>query len=238
VRPPCRYFFAAAAVVCITLIPACSSVTAPGPSAVPDPSSSAQATARLLAPGKTPGFLVLRADAPGNPAKAAPFVAPHGSLDHVCMLQMSPQLFMPSPAVGTGESLSLPVREQRRYLPLPPSWFELIDVYPGTEAAGIVKALPALIGKCGHFAFGTGGVNTPARESVTPLAGYGDQALYVSVRLFSKAPGKFWADDWIVIRSDRTLIFIDGQYVRPAGNARDRMTLQLAREAWQRYSDT
>jgi hypothetical protein len=234
VRPPCRHFFAAAAVLCITLIPACSSGTAPGSSSVPDPSSSAQATARLLAPGKTRGFLVLRADAPGNPVKAAPFVPPHGSLDHVCMLQMSPQLFTPSPSVGTGESLSLPVAEQRRYLPLPPTWFELIDVYPGTEAAGIVKALPALIGKCGHFAFAASGVNIPAHESVAPLAGYGDQALYVSVRL--SAAGKSFADDWIVIRSDRTLIFIDGQYVRPAGNAQDRMTLQLAREAWHRYS--
>jgi hypothetical protein len=64
----------------------------------------------------------------------------------------------------------------------------------------------------------------------------GSQALYVSVRLLSGVPGKFWADDWIVIRSGRTLIFIDGQYVRPIGSAQDRMTLQLAREAWQHYS--
>jgi hypothetical protein len=35
---------------------------------------------------------------------------------------------------------------------------------------------------------------------------------------------------------DRTLIFIDGQYVRPIGTAQDRMTLQLAKEAWHRYS--
>jgi len=39
-----------------------------------------------------------------------------------------------------------------------------------------------------------------------------------------------------VIRSDRTLIWIDGQYVRPPANGRDRMTLQLAQDAWHRYS--
>jgi hypothetical protein len=79
-------------------------------------------------------------------------------------------------------------------------------------------------------------VKIPAREAVVPFPGYGSQALYVSVRLLSGVPGKFWADDWIVIRSGRTLIFIDGQYVRPVGNAQDRMTLQLVKEAWHHYS--
>ena len=51
-------------------------------------------------------------------------------------------------------------------------------------------------------------------------------------------PGRFWADDWVVIRPDRTLIFIDGKYVRPVRNAHDRVTLRLAREAWHRYSAT
>jgi hypothetical protein len=81
-----------------------------------------------------------------------------------------------------------------------------------------------------------GSVQIPAREAAVPLPGHGSQALYVSVRLLSGVPGKFWADDWIVMRSDRTLIFIDGQYVRPMGTAQDRMTLQLAKEAWHRYS--
>jgi hypothetical protein len=82
----------------------------------------------------------------------------------------------------------------------------------------------------------TPSLRIPAREAVAPLPGFGNQALYVSVRLLSKVPGKFWADDWIVVRSDRTLIFIDGQYVRPVGNAHDRETLQLAKEAWHHYS--
>jgi hypothetical protein len=82
----------------------------------------------------------------------------------------------------------------------------------------------------------TGSVKIRASEAVAALPGFGNQALYVSVRLCSGAPGKFWADNWIVIRSDRTLIFIDGQYVRPVSNAQDRMTLQLAKEAWHRYS--
>ena len=126
--------------------------------------------------------------------------------------------------------------QQRRYQPLPPTWFEWIDVYPGTEAAGIVKALPQLIGRCGHFVFRGGGATLQAHEAVAPLHGFGDQAFYVSVRLLSTVPGRFSADDWIVIRSDRTLIWIDGQYVRPPANGRDRMTLQLAQDAWRRYS--
>ena len=234
-----RHFFAVATALGITLIPACSSGTAGGSPPVPDPSTSAQAIARLLAPGKTAGFQVLRANVPGKPVKAQPFAPPHGSLDHVCTFLSSPSYFTPSPSAGAGESFALPRQQQRQYLPLPPSWFEWIDAYPGTEAAGIVRALPALIGKCGHFVFAngtTGSVRIPAREAAVPLPGYGSQALYVSVRLMSGVPGKFWADDWIVIRSDRTLIFIDGQYVRPIRTAQDRMTLQLAREAWQHYS--
>jgi hypothetical protein len=89
--------------------------------------------------------------------------------------------------------------------------------------------------------FANGGISPvtiPARESVAPMSGIGDQALYISVRLPSQVPGRFWADDWIVIRSDRTLIFIEGRYVRSVGNAQDPMMLQLAREAWHRYSAT
>ncbi len=52
----------------------------------------------------------------------------------------------------------------------------------------------------------------------------------------STVPGRFPADDWNVIRADRALIDIDGQYVRPVGNAYDLLTLQLAKEAWHHYS--
>lgn len=234
-----RHFSAAATALSIALIPACSAGPGGSSGPVPDPSTPAQATARLLPPGKTAGFQVLRANVPAKPVKARPFTPPHGSIDHVCTFLSSPSYFTPSPSAGAGESFALPRQQQRQYLPLPPSWFEWIDAYPGTEAAGIVKALPALIGKCGHFVFANGAIGSvkiPAREAVVPLPGYGGQALYVSVRLLSGVPGKFWADDWIVIRSDRTLIFIDGQYVRPVGSAQDRMTLRLVKEAWHHYS--
>ena len=217
----------------VVLIAGCSSGQGQGTT---DPSTTAQANARLLPPGKTPGFLPYRANVPSRPVKAKPFVPPGGSADHACSYLISPALFRPSGSVGVGESISLAIRQQRQYQPLPPTWFEWIDVYPGTEAAGIVKALPQLIGRCGHFVFRGGGATLQAHEAVAPLHGFGDQAFYVSVRLLSTVPGRFSADDWIVIRSDRTLIWIDGQYVRPPANGRDRMTLQLAQDAWHRYS--
>jgi hypothetical protein len=216
------------------LIAGCSSGQGQGTT---DPSTSAQANARLLQFGKTPGFVPGRGmHAQSGPAKAKPFVPPRGSTDHVCNDLTSPELFRPGGSVDVGESITLPIRQQPRYLPIPPWWFEWMDVYPGTEAAGIVKALPQLIGRCTHFVFRGGGATLRAHEAVAPLRGLGDQALYVSVRFLSTAPGRFSADDWVVIRSDRTLIWIGGQSVRPPANGRDRLTLQLTRDAWHRYS--
>jgi hypothetical protein len=174
----------------VALIAGCSSGHSQGQGTA-DPSTTAQANARLLQPGKTPGFLPLRANVPSRPVKAQPFVPPGGSTDHACTSLITPQLFRPSGSVDVGESISLAIRLQRRYLPLPPTWFEWMDVYPGTEATGIVKALPQLIGRCGHFVFRGGGATLQAHEAVAPLHGLGDQALYVSVRLLSTEPGRF-----------------------------------------------
>lgn len=238
-RRPCRQSLATAAVLGITLIPACSSGIAGGPAPVANPATAAEATARLLAPAKMTGFWVTRVDVPYRPVKAQPFVPPRGSLSRVCTTFSTPPYFIPSTSASAGEAFFLPRQEQRRYRPFPPWWSEWIYAYPGTEAAGIVTALPGLIGKCGHFVFANGGISPvtiPAHESVAPLPGFGDQALYVSVRLPAGLPGRFWADDWVVIRSDRTLIFIEGKYVGPVGSAHDTTTLQLAKEAWHRYS--
>jgi hypothetical protein len=221
------------AALAATLITSCSVAQsgAAHPSAT-DPRTVAQASDRLLPSGKTPGFLILRANTNNQAGPAKPFLPPQGSTNRACSMLTSPALFIPGGSVGVGESIALDHQQQRRYMPLPPSWFEWIDVYPGTEAAGIVKGLPSLLGRCGQFTF-VG--KTPARETAAQLPGFGDQALYVSVRLLSSVPGRFSADDWIVIRSDRTLIWIDGQYVRPPANGRDQTTLQLAQDAWHRY---
>jgi hypothetical protein len=217
-----------------TLIASCSagqSGTAPRP--VADPLTLAQANARLLPPGKTRGFLVLRGNMHNRAGTAKPFAPPQGSTNRACTILTSPPLFFPNASVDVGESISLAMPSEQRYLAQPPSWFEWIGVYPGTEAAGIVRALPSLIGTCGHFLF-IGKI--PAQEAAAPLPGFGDQALYISVRLQSSVPGQTSADDWIVIRSGHTLIWIDGQYVRPPAKGRDPTTMQLAQDAWRRYS--
>lgn len=227
-----RDVFVAMAAVTATLITGCSGQSVGTHPPVAAPRTLADANARLLPPGKAPGFLILRGNMHNRAGTAKPFVPPRGSTNRACTVLTSPPLFFPSASVDVGESVSLDRQQQRRYLPLPPSWFEWIGVYPGTEAAGIVRELPALVGKCGHFLF-IGKI--PAQEAAAPLAGFGDQALYVTVRLLTGTAGQFSADDWLVIRSGRTLIWIDGQYVRPPANGRDQMTLQLAQDAWHRY---
>ena len=77
-----------------------------------------------------------------------------------------------------------------------------------------------------------------ASEAATPLSDLGDQALYVTVRVRTPTPDLFQAHDWIVIRSDRTLIWIDDQSIaaEAVGKAHDQLTLRLARDAWRHFS--
>jgi hypothetical protein len=50
---------------------------------------------------------------------------------------------MPAALLDTGEYIT--VAPALQHGPSPPAWFEYIDVYPGPEAAGLVKTLAALI---------------------------------------------------------------------------------------------
>ena len=103
-----------------------------------------------------------------------------------------PELFRPGGVLDTGEYIA--VANAKQYGPVPASWFEYIDVYPGTEAAGLVKTLAALIGRCSHFQFTSGGAPAakpePATEVAAQMRGLGNEALYVTVRV-AVQPGVF-----------------------------------------------
>lgn len=209
-----------------------------------DPLTVAQASARLLARDKAPGFVpegMFRIPGEHLAGKAQPFVPPQGSPAQICTSFITPVIFAPAASISSNEMIG--VASPRRYRPSTPSWNEWVDVYPGAEATDIVKALPALIRNCGQFDFQSPrgfpaqkGPRLPFHEAATPLPGLGDQALYVSVRPTAEPAGYVNNQDWIVIRSDRTLIWIIGQYLRPAGTAHDRLTMQLTQEAWRHYS--
>jgi hypothetical protein len=220
----------------LTLVTSCSS----GPS-VADPSTVAQVKTRLLGPGMAPGFSPEPRTQQNarRSARARPFVPPRGSSDQVCSRLATPASFVPDAVLSSGQSIA--AAHPQLYGPFAPSWFEGIDVYPGTEAATMVTALTRMIGRCGHFllsAAGPGSAPAPASEAAAPLSGLGDQALYVTVRVQTPTPGLFQAHDWVVIRSDRTLIWIDDQSVaaEAVGTGHDQLTLQLARDAWRQFS--
>jgi hypothetical protein len=116
-----------------------------------------------------------------------------------------------------------------------PSWFEYIDVYPGTNAAGTVKTLAALIGRCRHFQFTYGDIPRSATEVAAQMPGLGSQALYVTVRVALR-PGAFQVLDWVLIRADQTLIWIvDNSSFSHAAIGTDALTLRLAQDAWRHY---
>jgi hypothetical protein len=220
----------------LTLITSCSS----GPS-VSDPSTMAQVKTRLLAPGTAPGFTPQpRAlQTARRSAAARPFAPPRGRADQVCSRLATPTSLVPGAVLSSGQFIG--VLHPQLYGPFAPSWFEGIDVYPGTEAATMITALAALIGKCAHFTLSADGPDStaaPASEAAAPLSGLGDQALYVTVRVRTPTPGLFQAHDWIMIRSDRTLIWIDDQSIsaEAVGKAHDQLTLRLAQDAWRRFS--
>jgi hypothetical protein len=220
----------------LTLITSCSSGAS-----VSDPSTMAQVKTRLLAPGTAPGFTPEPAalQTAQRSATARPFVPPRGRVDQVCSQLATPASFVPGAVLSSGQSIG--VLHPQLYGPFAPSWFEGIDVYPGTEAATMITALTALIGKCAHFtlsAGGSGSAEAPASETAAPLPGLGDQALYVTVRVRTSTPDLFQAHDWIVIRSDRTLIWIDDQSIaaESVGKGHDQLTLRLAQDAWRRFS--
>jgi hypothetical protein len=204
----------------------------------PDPSTAAQINARLLGPGMAPGFNAMpTSSTPERSAHPHPFVPPSGGLNKVCTQLAAPEIFRPAAILDTGQNIV--VADAKRYEPLPPSWFEYIDVYPGTEAAGLIKTLTALIGRCRHFQFDYGGAPgskpVPAAEVAAPVRGLGSQALYVTVRVAVR-PGIFQVLDWILIRADRTFIWIvDQSSASRAGTGRDALTLRLARDAWRHY---
>jgi hypothetical protein len=224
------------AAVGLTLITGCSSGTS-----VPDPSNMAQVKARLLAPGTAPGFSPESAalQTAQRSARARPFVPPRGTANYVCSRLAAPTSFVPVAVLSGGQSIG--TAHPQLYGPFAPSWFEGIDVYPGAEAASMVTTLTTLIGKCGHFmmtASTPGSAPAPASEAAAPLSGLGDQALYVTVRVRTPTSGLFQAHDWIVIRSDRTLIWIDDQSIaaEAVGKGHDQLTLRLAQDAWKHFS--
>ena len=145
---PGRLITLAVAALGLALITGCSSG-----SSASDPSTVAQVKTRLLAPGTAPGF----APQPRNlqtaqrSARARPFVPPRGSAGQVCSQLAVPTSFVPNAVLTAGQHIG--VVHPQLFGPFAPSWSEQIDVYPGTEAANMVKALSALIGRCRHVSF-------------------------------------------------------------------------------------
>jgi hypothetical protein len=196
-----------------------------------------QIDARLLARGTDPEFTPLVDRSGSRSSHAQPFVPPSGGTNQACTELAAPELFDPVGALNTGEYIT--VANSKKYGQLPPSWFEYINVYPAAEAVGILSKLPALIGRCKHFQFqyhgAPGSVPRSATEAAAPMRGLGDQALYVTVRITVQG-GVFQVLDWVVIRSDRTLIWImDNSSLSRSGTGRDALTLRLAQDAWRRY---
>jgi hypothetical protein len=222
----------------IVLCTGCSSGGDGRTSPPPDPSTAAQINARLLISGTAPGFLEAHAsNTAERSTHAEPFVSPSGGPNQVCTQLAAPELFRPGGVLDTGEYIS--VANAKRYGAAAPSWFEYIDVYPGTEAADLVKTLAALIRRCGHFQFTYGGAPgtkaLPATEVAAPMRGLGSQALYVTVRV-AVGPGVFQVLDWVLIRADRTLIWIvDQSSSSRARTGRDALTMRLAQDAWRHY---
>jgi hypothetical protein len=234
---PARLIPLAVAALSVALITSCSSG---GPGPPPDPATVAQVKARLLAPGMAPGFSPEPRDQQTAQrwARARPFVSPRGSAGQVCSQLAAPTSFVPNPVLTAGQRIG--AAHPQLFGPFAPSWSEEIDVYPGTEAAAMVKALAALIGRCRHVSFQASALGSPpasAGETAAPLAGLGDQALYVAVRLPTPTPRLFQALDWVVIRSGRTLIWIDDRSgSQVVGTGHDQLTLRLARDAWHHFS--
>jgi len=233
---PGRLIPVLAAALGLTLVTGCSSGAL-----VSDPATVAQVKTRLLAPGTAPGFSPepRTRQSARQSARARPFVPPRGGLDQVCSRLATPASFVPDAMLSSGQSIA--AAHPQLYGPFAPSWFEGIDVYPGTEAATMVTALTKMIGRCGHFLLSAaepGSAPAPASEAAAPLSGLGDQALYVTVRVQTPTPGLFQAHDWVVIRSDRTLIWIDDQSIaaEAVGQGHDQLTLRLARDAWRHFS--
>ena len=233
---PGRLLPLAVAALGLALIASCSSG-----SSVSDPSTVAQVKTRLLAPGTAPGFApqARNLQTAQRSAKARPFVAPRGHADQVCSQLAAPASFVPGAALSSGQSIG--VLHPQLYGPFAPSWYEGIDVYPGAEAATMVKALTTLIGQCRHVSFQAGALGSPpasASETAAALFGLGDQALYVAVRLPTPTPHLFQALDWVVIRSGRTLIWIDDRSIasEAVGKGHEQLTLRLAQEAWRHFS--
>ena len=235
---PARLILLAIAALSVALTTSCSSG---GPGAPPDPSTVAQVKARLLAPGMAPGF------SPGPRgqqtaqrwARARPFAPPRGSAGQVCSQLATPASFVPDAVLTGGQRIS--AAHPQLFGPFAPSWSEQIDVYPGAEAANMVKTLSALIGRCGHFllpASVPGSGPASASEAAAPLHDLGDQALYVTVRVRTPTPDLFQAHDWIVIRSGRTLIWIDDRSIasEAVGKGHEQLTLRLAQDAWRHFS--
>jgi hypothetical protein len=211
-------------------------------SSVADPATVAQINTRLLVPGSAPGYVVPPVSGRNGvrSARARPFVPPGGGVNQACTELTAPELFRPAGVLDAGEYIG--VANPRRYGPLAPAWFEYIDVYPGAEATGMVERLASLIGRCRHFTWelpteaAPKGTPLPATEVAAPLRGLGDHCLYVTVRVAERLGG-FLVLDWVVIRSDRTLIWIvDQASVSRAGTGRDALTLRLAEDAWRHYS--
>jgi hypothetical protein len=219
------------------LTTACTSARPPG---VPDPATVSQIKARLLRPGTAPGFVPEPiALSGGSRGQAQPFT-PREWSRQVCSDLMNPLLFKPRAALSAGTII-----HARRGIggPLgPPWWFKWIDTTQAPRPRRSPRSCPRWQAAAGT----SGGWTRTPRPRIAPcrytrlcrtLPDLGRVALYLSVRMTSRAlPGRSLAFDWVVIRSGHTLIWVADQGTEVAGNGHDPLTLELARDAWHRFS--
>ena len=209
------------------------------PAGVPVPHSVGQVKARLLGPGTAPGYKLPGASLLGASRSAAkPVVAPSGPASDVCARFLQPGNVLPTPSLR-GYGL-IGVLNRAKYA-FPPTWYEYLDVYPGTETTSILSEVNRLASGCGRFAWtdatASGARRITSQVAVSPLSGLGGsggQALYVTARMLGT--GRTFAYDWVVIRSGRALLVVWDSGSVASGTGQDAATVQLARDAWQHYA--
>jgi hypothetical protein len=165
-------------------------------------------------------------------------VLPTGTVNHVCGQFTLLRVLLPASSLEAVQLIY--IADPKKYA-LPPSWFEAIEVYPGSEAATVIAKLRQLAGNCRHFQWsqtlGSRSKLLPAWIATNSLPGMGSAGLYIKVRIGSPS-GRQFALDWTVVRSGRTLIVINDFGSAAVGTADDPLTLQLTRDAWRRYAAT
>jgi hypothetical protein len=244
-----RLAIAAVVIGCAAATAGCSAASHPPPPAprtqpatdppaaarIPDPVSIAQIEARTLGPEAEPGFAFFSSSKAIKSSTAMPFDPPTGTADHVCNALLLPNEFLPQPLLDSGVSV---FPRADRSSPTAANWFEGVDAYPAGESLRMETQLRALLGRCGHFRWAVS-TSTPIymRAIVKSLPGIGDSTTYVSIRIVNlppSTPTEAW--DWVLIRSDNTLVMLDDQgSLVPSVTAQNTIMMQLVNDAWQRY---